>query len=32
VLALTLVAVVLVLLALFGRFISPDLSEESAAG
>jgi spermidine/putrescine transport system permease protein len=31
VLALTLVAVVLVLLALFGRYISPDLTEEAAA-
>ncbi|MDQ6806253.1 MAG: ABC transporter permease, partial [Actinomycetota bacterium] len=30
VLALTLVAVVLVLLALFGRYISPDLTEETA--
>jgi spermidine/putrescine transport system permease protein len=30
VLALTLVAVVLLLLALFGRFVSPDLTEETA--
>jgi spermidine/putrescine transport system permease protein len=32
VLAIALVVVVVVLLALFGRFISPDLTEEAAAG